>query len=79
MRDHDVIQMAQRCAEEIKSLRRIIAELEPKAEAYDTLRSVLNLMPRPSVGMTEDLVWRLEKQIAELIKNQNEPKGEPEK
>ena len=66
MHDKQAIQMMQRCAEEIRQLRRINAELAPKAEAYDSIRQVLNLLPQPSQGYGEDLVWRLEKEIAEL-------------
>lgn len=66
MTDEDAKQMMRRCAEEIKTLRRINAELAPKADAYDTLRQVLNLLPQPSQGYGEDLVWRLEKAIQEI-------------
>lgn len=66
MTDNDVIDMVQRCIEEISMLRAANAELAPKAEAYDTIRSILNLLPRPATGYGEDIVWRLKKQIAEL-------------
>ena len=66
MRDKDAKQMMQRCAEEIKTLRRINAELAPKADAYDTLRQVLNLLPQPPQGYGEDLVWKLEQAIKEI-------------
>lgn len=64
----EFLQMMQRCSEEIKMLRAHIARLEPKAAAYDDLSRVLSLLPRPSQGEGEDLVWRLEKRMAELIK-----------
>lgn len=66
MHDTEAKQMMQRCVEEIKTLRRINAELAPKAEAYDMLRQVLNLLPQPSQGFGEDLVWRLEKAIKDI-------------
>ena len=66
MEDKKAIQMMERCAEEIRTLRRINAELAPKADAYDALRQVLNLLPQPSQGYGEDLVWRLEKDIADI-------------
>ena len=56
----------QRCAEEIRQLRKSNAELAPKADAYDALLQVLNMIPQPSRGYGEDLVWKLEKEIAEL-------------
>lgn len=66
MTDRDVIQMAQRCIEEIKTLRAQVAELAPKAHAYDSISQVLDLLPKPSQGYGEDIVWRLQKQIDEL-------------
>ena len=69
----EAIQMMNRCKQEILSLRAVIARLEPKADAYDNLVSVLRLLPQPSVGMGEDVVWILDKRIREL-----EPKPEAE-
>lgn len=66
MKNAEAIQMMNRCKQEILSLRAVIARLEPKADAYDNLVSVLRLLPRPSVGMGEDMVWILDKRIREL-------------
>lgn len=77
MKDQDAIQMMQRCVEEIRTLRQVNAELAPKADAYDSLRQVLNLLPQPSQGYGEDLVWRLQKQIAEL-ESEDPPKSTDE-
>jgi hypothetical protein len=63
----EFMQMAQRCRDEIKELRARIAYLEPKADAYDNMSAVLRLLPQPSRGMSEDLVWRLDKRISELM------------
>jgi hypothetical protein len=62
----EAIQMMNRCKQEILSLRAVIARLEPKADAYDNLVRVLRLLPQPSVGMGEDVVWILDKRIREL-------------
>ncbi|MBY2992482.1 hypothetical protein HF272_13690 [Rhizobium leguminosarum] len=62
----EFVQMAQRCRDEVKDLRAVIDRLQPKADAYDNIAAVLRLLPRPSQGMSEDLVWRLEKRIREL-------------
>jgi len=62
----EAIQMMNRCKQEILSLRAVIARLEPKADAYDNLVRVLRLLPQPSVGMGEDMVWVLDKRIREL-------------
>lgn len=66
MTNKDIIEMAQRCVEEIKMLRSAVDKLQPKAEAYDAITSILGLLPRPSQGYGEDLVWILNKQIQEL-------------
>lgn len=66
MTDKEAIEMMQRCKHEIIILRQQMETMRPKAEAYDNLAIVLNLLPRPSVGMGEDLVWTLDKRIREL-------------
>lgn len=73
MKNAEAIQMMNRCKQEILSLRAVIARLEPKADAYDNLVRVLRLLPQPSVGMGEDMVWILDERIREL-----EPKPEAE-
>lgn len=73
MDDKQATDMMRRCASEIKQLRSEIAVLRPKADAYDNLAVVLGLLPRPSVGYGEDLVWRLENKIKELEPVVNEP------
>lgn len=71
MNNSEAIEMMNRCKHEILNLRAVIARLEPKADAYDNLVRVLRLLPQPSVGMGEDMVWILDKRIREL-----EPKPE---
>ena len=73
MKNAEAIEMMNRCKQEILSLRAVIARLEPKADAYDNLVRVLRLLPQPSVGMGEDMVWILDNRIREL-----EPKPEAE-
>lgn len=62
----EAIQMMNRCKHEILELRATIERLKPKADAYDNLASVLRLLPQPSIGMSEDVVWVLDKRIREL-------------
>ena len=69
--NREAIEMMIRCKQEIITLRTTIDRLKPKADAYDNLVVVLSLLPRPSVGMGEDLVWTLDKRIREL-----QPKSE---
>ncbi len=68
MHDKEAIDMMLRCKGEIESLRIIISKLQPKADAYDNLSIVLHLLPQPSQGYGEDLVWRLKNKIDELEK-----------
>lgn len=73
----EAIQMMERCKEEILSLRARIDRLQPKADAYDNLATVLHLLPRPSVGMGEDVVWTLNKRIRELQPKPIDPAASP--
>ncbi|TAL43814.1 MAG: hypothetical protein EPN91_05515 [Salinibacterium sp.] len=68
----EALEMMNRCKHEIQNLRATIAALEPKADAYDKLAIVLGLLPRPSVGMGEDLVWILDKRMRELQPKQED-------
>ncbi len=72
MDDKEAIQMMQRVSEEIKSLRRTIEQLAPKADAYDAIRQLQHMMPRPSQGMGEDLAWKLDREI-EILKTKQAP------
>lgn len=66
MHDKQAIEMMERCIHEIEDLRRQVERLEPKAHAYDSVATVLRLLPQPPQGYGEDLVWRLRKAIGEL-------------
>lgn len=65
--NQEAIEMMKRCKEEIIGMRATIDRLTPKADAYDNLVVVLGLLPRPSIGMGEDLVWIIDKRIRELL------------
>lgn len=69
----EAIEMMNRCKHEIMGLRAEIARLAPKADAYDNLVTVLGLLPKPSVGYSEDMVWLLDKRIQELQSQPAEP------
>lgn len=73
----EAIEMMSRCKHEIRELRATIEHLKPKADAYDNLASVLRLLPQPSVGMGEDLVWVLDKRIRELTPEPVNPTRAP--
>ena len=66
LNNKEAIEMMERCKQEIICLRGEIARLKPKADAYDSVTAILRLLPQPSVGMGEDLVWMLDKRIREL-------------
>lgn len=72
MNDKEAIKMMQRCQEEIRTLRGVIDRLRPKADAYDNIAVVLRLLPQPSIGMGEDLIWTLDKRIRELTETDQE-------
>jgi hypothetical protein len=64
--NQEAIEMMNRCKQEIIGMRATIDRLKPKADAYDNLVIVLGLLPRPSIGMGEDLIWIIDKRIREL-------------
>ena len=66
MQDQEALEMMQRCAEEIRSQRRTIDQLAPKAQAWDALCAVLNLLPKPAQGAVPDLAWYLDKRSSML-------------
>ena len=67
MDDKEAVEMMQRCKNEIMSLRVEIGHLRPKAEAYDDISQILSLLPRRSQGMSEDVVWALDRRIREIV------------
>lgn len=74
MDNPEAIDMMVRAIADIQSLRSEVARLKPKADAYDSISIILNLLPKPSQGYGEDLVWRLQKRIKELQEVPNDAK-----
>lgn len=71
MEKAEAINMMERCRDEIRDLRATIERMAPKAEAWDQMCKVLNMMPSRMGGhYVEDLVGRLDRRISELL---NEP------
>ncbi len=66
MNDNEALEMMKRCRDEIRLQRTVIDQLTPKAQAWDQLCKVLNLLPQAPQGYGEDLAWRLDKRIDEL-------------
>lgn len=57
---------------EIRGLRSRLAEVEPKAQAYDVLATIVGLIPRPTQGYGMDVAW----QIEHFLKSQTEEASE---
>lgn len=66
MHKNEAVEMMNRAASEIEDLRRQIDRLLPKAEAYDRLCQVLDLLPKRSQAYGEDVARMLRKRIGEL-------------
>lgn len=58
--------MLRRVSTEIEMRNHTIDYLTPKAEAYDTLRQVLGLLPRPLMGGEPDIMHIIRNELAEL-------------
>lgn len=67
MHDREAVEMMQRCKSEITDLRQQVDRLQPQAQAYELIAQVLSYLPkRTGVGMSEDIVWVLDKRIREI-------------
>jgi len=79
MTPNEQVQMMKRCVHEFQLLRAQISIMKPKAEAYDLIATIADLLPKHSQGYSEDIVWMLENKIGEILKMREEseegPKG----
>lgn len=69
------LQMLKRTSEEIRSLRRRIDELTPKANAYDNLSALIGMFPQRSIGMGEDLAWLIDRRASEIQSSLAKPEA----
>lgn len=74
----ELIEMGRRASSEIKQLRAANASLAPKADAYDTLRQVLDMAPRRTGGMSEDVAWMIDRRVSELEAEEAPKRKQPE-
>lgn len=74
----DYIGMLSRVSDELRFVRKANSELAPKAEAYDTLRQVLDMVPQRTRGMAEDVVSMMDRRREDLVAERNREKGKPE-
>ena len=74
----EAVMMMRRCKDEIVGLRRRVDQLQSKADAYDSIAIILGLLPQPQQVMTEDIVWRIDQRIRELLTEKSEPRTQSE-
>jgi hypothetical protein len=63
---------------EIKQRDSLIAEMKPKAQAWDKLSQVLDMMPGRSLGYGEDFLWTLEEELKRVQEASTKPSSEAE-
>lgn len=64
----EIISVLRQGHDEIVMLRRRIAELEPKARAYDTIERIAALSDHtPPQGYGIDAAWRIKSAVDELV------------
>lgn len=74
----ETLNLLRRAHDEITSQRRVIAELAPKAHAYDTLAIIARLSEPTGnqQGYGEDVAWRLKQAVEQLEKEREEERGQ---
>lgn len=71
MTAREAVEMMLRCKNEIQALRNYVAQLEPRAIAYDQICTILRLLPQPQRGQGEDVLWTINKRIEEMTSRPN--------
>lgn len=75
MKNHELIILLNQGAEEIRMLRHRNEVLEAKVSVMDLFATVLFTKPhQQSVGMGEDVAWKMAKVAADLFEEQDQPK-----
>jgi len=64
--------------DEVLTLRRQVADLAPKAHAYDTLAAFARLKDEPSQGYGVDVAWRLKEVVEKLVAEREAERGDPQ-
>lgn len=62
----ELVRLLRMAHDEIITLRRQVADLEPRARAYDNIDRIIRMIPRAPQGHGEDVAWSL-KQTVERI------------
>jgi hypothetical protein len=74
----EFVDMMKRASAEIKLLRGVIKNLEPRADAWDTMQMVVRVAaPKQGGWSSEDVAWMLDKCIEELTAVKVEEKTTP--
>lgn len=66
MDNKEIINSLNAAVEEITSLRGRLAILIPKAQAFDGIMQILDMLPQQPQGYGLDIAWQLRKLITEL-------------
>lgn len=74
----ETIRLLRMSHDEIITLRRQVAELSPKAHAYDTLAKVIRLKSEPEQGYGIDIAWELSNAVETLVAERDAEKGTPD-
>lgn len=64
--------------DEIVALRRRIADLEPRAHAYDTIAQIAHISRKPvTQGYGEDPAWRVKQIVDRLVAERQAEREQP--
>lgn len=75
----EIIRALRLAHDEIVTLRRRVAELEPKAHAYDTISRIAALTePDRPIGFAEDPAWRIKTLVDRLVAEREAERKEAE-
>jgi hypothetical protein len=75
MTSEETIELLNQARNEIRGLRREIERLAPRAEAYDGIIRILDLLPRRSQGASVDVAWLIDRAIDGMMR-QEPPSGD---
>lgn len=74
----ETISLLRQAHDEVVMLRRRVAELEPKAHAYDTIAIIArHTTPNESQGYSVDVAWRLKEAVDKLVAEREAEKDLP--
>ena len=66
MDDYETLHLLHKCRDELRELRQANREMQPRAQAFEVIAQILDMMPRRTGGMAEDVVWHLDRAIMDM-------------